>query len=149
MTQQMISDSAAAMDDMAAWAQSNVVSLPRPGGNAAAVKGATAMLESSARALQAAMAMHLAARIERDVGRFGGGLEYTSVYFRDIREFVTLGINYSPFEPGDSEKPAIGETLEISEVWLRGVDIGILLQDAHTDELMTALQALRKQGGAQ
>ena len=137
-----------AMDEMAEFAISNVVHLPRPGGNAAAIKDATAMLESAHAALQAAQAMHEAARIEKDVGTFNKELQYVSVYFRDLREFVTLGIDYSPPEPGDDEQPEIGETLDIEEVWLRGVDIGILLQDVHTDDLKDALDARRKAGGA-
>ena len=137
-----------AMDEMAEFAISNVVHLPRPGGNSAAVKDATAMLESAHAALQAAQAMHAAARIEKDVGTFNKELSYVSVYFRDLREFVTLGIDYSAPEPGDDEQPEIGETLDIDEVWLRGVDIGILLQDVHTDDLKDALDARRKAGDA-
>lgn len=78
-------------------------------------------------------------QIERtDVGRFAKGLQYVSVYLDPIREFVTLGFSVTPEEPGDDEQPAIGATLEISEVWLRGVDIGVLTMD-HTEELKTAL----------
>ena len=138
---------AQAMDDTASWALSNVVHLPRPAGNAAAVADATAQLESAYKALQLAQAMHAAARIDKDVGRTTPGLHYVSVYFSPIREFVTLGYSYDPEEPGDDEQPTISANLEISEVWLRGVDIGVLTMD-HTDALETALTAATAGGKA-
>lgn len=146
MTTSTVSHEAAkAMDETAAWAVSKVVTMPRTAGNAAAVKDATALLESAARALQAAQAMHRAARIEKDVGRFATGLQYVSVYFPAIREFVTLGFSCTPEEPGDAEQPTINAYLEISEVWMRGVEIGVLTPD-YTDVLETALENAIKQG---
>ena len=131
------------MDDTAEWAVSNVVTLPRPPGHPNRADSAT--IEATHRALQAAQAMHRAARIEKDVGRFQTGLQYVSVYFSPIREFVTLGFDHSPEEPGDDEQPTIGAYLEISEVWMRGVDIGVLTMD-HTDALEAALEKAIKQG---
>lgn len=129
--------------DMDDWAVSNVVTLPAPPRHPSRADNAT--IESVHKALQAAHAMHRAARIEKDVGRFQTGRRYVSVYFPAIREFVTLGFVYTPEEPGDDEQPTIGETLDISEVWMRGVDIGVLTVE-HTDALETALEKAIKQG---
>ena len=131
------------MDETAEWAISNVARLPRPPRHPNQADDAT--IESAHKALQAAQAMHRAARIEKDVGRFQTELQYVSVYFPAIREFVTLGFVYTPEEPGDDEQPTIGETLDISEVWMRGVDIGVLTVE-HTDVLETALEKAIKQG---
>ena len=133
------------MEETAEWAISNVVRLPRPPRHPNQADEAT--IESAHKALQAAQVMHRAARIEKDVGRFQTGLQYVSVYFNPIREFVTLGFSYTPEEPGDDEQPTIGSYLEISEVWMRGVDIGDLTMD-HTDALESALEAACKQGAA-
>ena len=129
------------MDETAAWAVSNVVSLPRPAQHPGRADNAT--IESTRRALQAAQAMHRAARLENDVGRFATGLQYVSVYFQAIREFVTLGFSFTPEERG-YEQQTICETIEIIEVWMRGVDIGALTTD-HTDALMTAMEKAIKQ----
>ena len=132
-----------AMDDTAALAVSNVVSLPRPAQHPNRADNAT--IAATHQALQAAQAMHRAARIELDVGRFQPGLKYVSVYFPTIREFVTLGFDYTPQEHGDDEQPTIGATLDIQEIWMRGVDIGVLTTN-HTAELETALEKAVKQG---
>ena len=94
--------------------------------------------EAELQQIETASARLCAASIRTDVGRFAKGLQYVSVYLDPIREFVTLGFSVTPEEPGDDEQPAIGATLEISEVWRRGVDIGVLTMD-HTEELETAL----------
>ena len=133
---------AKAADDTATWAMSNVVHL---GGGRHPNRADAATIEATHRALQAAQAMHRAARVEKDVGRFCTGLQYVSVYFSAIREFVTLGFNFEPEEPGDSEQPTVSAYLEICEVWMRGVDIGVLTVE-YTDELETALEKALKQG---
>ena len=133
------------MEETGIWAADNVVRLAPLARHTNRADDAT--IEATHRALQAAQDMHRAARIEKDVGRFQTGMQYVSVYFPAIREFVTLGFTYTPEEPGDDEQPTIGAYFEISEVWMRGVDIGELTMD-HTDALESALEAACKQGAA-
>jgi hypothetical protein len=145
MTTALVTEAQAkAADDVAQWALSNAVHL---GGRMHPDRADAATIEATHRALRAAQAMHRAARIEKDVGRFSEGTDYAPVYFAAIREFVTLGYDHSPEEPGDDEQPTIGETLDITEVWLRGVEI-TALTDAYIDDLQAALEKAAKNRGA-
>jgi hypothetical protein len=126
---------AAAMDDLAAWGSANVVHLP------------AMSPEQAKRAERLAAAAHTAAHVRGDVGHYTQGLEYVPAYLAPIRQYVTVGFAYEPAEPGDAEQPEIGEYFEVQEVWLRGVDIGVLVDDEDTDKLIDAIKAGRAMEG--
>ena len=72
-------------------------------------------------------------------------LEYADVRIDDLRAFMTIGFNYSPWRPGSEYEPAEPEEIELIEFWLNGVDIGPLMPaDAVTriaDSLLTTIRA--------
>ena len=134
-----VTDAAAKyMDDMAEWAVSNVVHLP------VSIETA-ADIAITHRSLRLAGEIHAANRIDDNVGRFVGGLCYLGVYFPLLRQYVVLGYEYTPaqsIEDGD-----LCESVEIQEVWLRGVEIGQLCMQ-HIDEFEAAVFKSRNAGGA-
>ena len=126
---QITPDQTTAMDDTAAWGAANPLR-SRVGVDAAFV------------ALRKAQAAHAAIKVRENVGKYTQGLDYQSAYLPVIREFVTVGFDYSPEEPGDAEQPTIGECFEIQEVWLRGVELGEMAVP-YVDELEDAVRAAR------
>lgn len=129
---QITPDQTAAMDDTAAWGAANPARIRAP----------EPVIDAAHAALRKAQAAHAAVKVQEDVGKYTKGLDYQSVYLPVIREFVTVGFDYSPEEPGDDEQPTIGECFEIQEVWLRGVELGEMAVP-YVDELEDAVRAAR------
>jgi hypothetical protein len=125
-------DQTAAMDDTAAWGAANP----------ARVRAAESVIDAAHAALRKAQAAHAAGKVLENVGKCTKGLNYSTVYLPVIREFVTVGFDYSPEEPGDDEQPTIGECFEIQEVWLRGVELGEMATP-YVDELEDSVRAAR------
>lgn len=125
-------DQTAAMDDTAAWGAANP----------ARVRAAEAVVDTAHASLRKAQAAHAAAKALQNVGKWDAKLDHETVYLPVIREFVTVGFDYSPEEPGDAEQPTIGETFEIQEVWLRGVELGEMATP-YVDELEDSVRAAR------
>jgi hypothetical protein len=125
-------DQTAAMDDTAEWGAANP----------ARVRAAEAVIDSAHASLRKAQAAHAALKVQENVGKYTPCLDYQSVYLPVIREFVTVGFDYSPEEPGDDEQPTIGECFEIQEVWLRGVELGEMAVP-YVDELEDSVRAAR------
>jgi hypothetical protein len=121
-------DQTAAMDDTAAWGAANPA------------RAAESAIDAAHASLRKAQAAHAAVKVQENVGKYTQGLDYQSVYLPVIREFVTVGFDYSPEEPGDDEQPTIGETFEIQEVWLRGVELGEMATP-YVDELEDSIRA--------
>lgn len=122
---------AQAMDNMAAWGAANPARSPEP------------VIDAAHAALRKAQAAHAAVKVQENVGKWNAKLDYQSVWLKVIDEFVTVGFDYSPEEPGDDEQPTIGECFEIQEVWLRGVELGEMSLP-YTDELEDAVRAARR-----
>jgi hypothetical protein len=125
-------DQTAAMDDTAAWGAANP----------ALVRAAEAVIDAAHDLLRKAQAAHAAVKVQENVGKYTQGLDYQSVYLPVIREFVTVGFDYSPEEPGDDEQPTIGECFDIQEIWLRGVELGDMATP-YVDELEDSVRAVR------
>jgi hypothetical protein len=126
-----------AMDDTAAWAVANM-----PARQPARSRADEVVIDAAHAAMRMAQAAHAAIKVQENVGKWNAKLDYQSVYLGVIRDFVTVGFDYSPEEPGDDEQPAIGECFEIQEVWLRGIELGEMSLP-YTDELEDAVRAAR------
>jgi hypothetical protein len=98
-------------------------------------------IASTRRALKLAGELHAAQRIEDNVGRFVGGLNYLGFYFSAIRDYVVLAYEYTPAER--TEDGELCESIEIQSVWLAHRDIGAITMD-HIDEFEAAIWKSRK-----